>query len=231
MFELPPSLYLQHLIVQTPKPPNDTIRSYPLMRVTNSSLPYPTNGVSPPPPDQYPHGTTGMPGPMLIPTENSIPIHPTHALHSSNCLQRCGEPENTVPSDNLPPLELNGECTPIPRPFSSLAPPSMHDRPHSAPPSMPTSSQFLLQGITNGVATSPPPLPEVVRAMSSDILSSVDNVGDMEKTVVSHVVLNEASPSVPWAIDAPPPSLVPPLRPSLGNMLLSSCPGKKGEAS
>jgi hypothetical protein len=64
--------------------------------------------------------------------------------------------------------------------------------------------------------------------MSSDILANVDDAGDMEKPMASHSVLNKASPPIGWAVDATP--LVPPLRPALGNMLLSSCPGKKGEA-
>lgn len=228
MFELPPSLLLHQLITHSPTPHTDVVRSYPLMRVTNSSLPFPMNGFSSPPPGQSPFSAHGMPEPMLsTPQSSSVSIQHSHARHSSDWLQQYIEPDMAVSSEAVASSELEQEETLFPPGLASLSPPSTHNRPHSAPPLLP-SSLVLPENITNGIATSPPPWSEVVRAMSSDILASVDNADDMKKTAIPHPAIGSISPPVAWVTDASP-GFVPPLRPALGNILLSSCPGKKGD--
>lgn len=228
MFDLPPSLLLHHLITHSPTSPAEMVRSYPLMRVTNSSLPFPMNNLGPPTPNQAPLGAYGLPEPMLVTTESSIPVQNGHVRHTSNWVQRYGEADIAVPPESLPQSKPERHGTSIPPSFSALSPPFIQDRRHSSPPSLLPTSTILPESIANEVAMSPPPLPEVVRAMSSDILANIDIAEDTEKSTVSHSVLGSISPPVAWTIGAAP-GLVSSLRPALGNMLLSSCPGKKGQ--
>ncbi|KAF8504125.1 hypothetical protein JB92DRAFT_2969022 [Gautieria morchelliformis] len=222
MFDLPPSLLLHHLIAHSSSSSTELVRSHPLMRVTNSSLPFPMNGVTPPAPNQFPLGAYGMHEPVFITTGSSPAAQDGNVRHSSNWLQRYGEPDVTQPSESLAPGP-GQTSTLISPPISALSPPSLQDRCHSAPPSLLPSSLILPES-TSKVITSPPPLPEVVCAMSSDILAGIDNAKAIERAAVSHPVVRDISS--PWAMDAAP-SFVPSLRPALGNMLLSSCPGKK----
>lgn len=226
MFDLPPSLLLHHLVAHSPTLPAEMVRSYPLMRVTNSSLPFPMNNVGPPAPNQFPLGAFGMPEPMLVTTESSIPIQNGRVRHSSKWLQRYGEPDTTVPPEGLPQSKPDQHRTSILPSFSTFSPPSIED--HSSSLSLLPTPMVLPDSVANGFPTSPPPLPEVVRAMSSDILAGVDSADDTEKSTVAHPVLNDISP-IAWTVGASP-GFISPLRPALGNILLSSCPGKKGQS-
>ncbi|KAF8580005.1 hypothetical protein K439DRAFT_1654413 [Ramaria rubella] len=215
MFDLPPSLLLHHLVAHSPSTPSDMVRSYPLMRVPNGNLPFSVNGAGPPALNHLPLEPCGMPDPIT----EIIPMQNRHAQISSNCLHTYDASESAM---ELPSWKPDLPRHPGALSYTPLSPPSVQGRPHSAPPLL-SPSLASQENQPNGIATSPPSLSEVVHAMSSDILANVDNA---EKALISHPAINDTSPTAPWALSAAP-HLVPPLRPALGNILLSSCPGKK----
>lgn len=95
----------------------------------------------------------------------------------------------------------------------------LFDRPHSAPPSLTPTSQP--RSIMEGFTMSPPALKELISAMSSNIVNTPGKGSEKNSDFDFHfreksqskIVANHDFQS---------------FAPVLGNLLLSSCPGKKG---
>ncbi|KIJ25488.1 hypothetical protein M422DRAFT_38650, partial [Sphaerobolus stellatus SS14] len=213
LFDVPPTLHLHHLVFQAQPHPN-TMRQYPFMRIPNGSMRHfyvPVNGAGPPGEEAVGYRPQGTPEPNFGTFQN-------HGIVDDRDNSEENANDNVVQDGPL---------------FTDPA-----GRPASAPPSLdqarglPAPSSFF-QNMDAGMGMSPPLLPELVHAMSTELFRKENEKGlglQMLDTGMNDVggwgqdinTLNGVGSTVPEEVS--PPS---PLFPVLGNILLSSCPGKK----